>query len=60
MVKWQIRISKEHLIAIGKIAAYFALLEFHLDSAIRTLIGGEQKMGNIITCNLSFAQKREV
>ena len=57
MVKFQIPLNKEHFIAIGNITAYFTLLDYYLSICIWRLIGSEQKMGRIITTDLSFAQK---
>lgn len=50
-------LSKEHSMAIGNVTAYFALIDSQLSVCIWILIDCEQKMGDIITTDLSFKQK---
>jgi hypothetical protein len=60
MVKIHIPITEGHLIAIGKITIYFALIDLALNVSIWNLIGGKLKKGQIITADLLFSQKRDL
>jgi len=57
MEKVGIPLSDEHLRCIGKVSANFALLEEMVAFCIWSLIGNEQRLGQIITVELSFRQK---
>lgn len=57
MAKLKIPLSDEHFRAIGKITAIFAALEENVSFYIWLLIGGEQRLGQIITAELSLSQK---
>lgn len=57
MGKLVIPLTDEHLRSLGKITANFALLEALVSLCIWTLIGGEQRLGQITTAELSFSQK---
>lgn len=52
-----IPLSDEHLRSIGKITAYFAKLELLVSFCIWSLIEGEQRLGQIVTAELSFSGK---
>ena len=60
MVKLRITLTKEHLVAIGKITLEFAFVDLTLNVSLWNLIGIKQQMGEMITTSLSFAQKRDL
>jgi len=49
--------SDEHLRALGKITTNFAMLEEVVSVCIWGLIGEEQRLGRVITTELSFSRK---
>ena len=49
-------IADELLAPLGRMTANFAMLEFQVSASIWLLIGGEQRMGQIVTADLSFKQ----
>lgn len=51
-------VPKEHLEYIGDMTVSFALLEAAVQAIVRTLIGENQHIGNIITAELSFINLR--
>ncbi len=59
-IKLHITLTKEHLIAIGKITTEFAFIDLMLNVKIWNLISSKQQMGEMITADLSFAQKRDL
>lgn len=59
-IKLNITLTKEHLIAIGKIAKEFAFIDLSLNMSLWNLISSKQQKGEIITASLSFSQKRDL
>ena len=57
MKKTNLPIGVESLVAIGAITASFAYLDSQLAFAIWLLVGSDQRLGQIITAELSFSQK---
>lgn len=57
MGKAELPLTDQHFRCIGKVAAYFTLLEEMLSYVIWSFIGSEQPLGQIITAGLSFKQK---
>ncbi len=53
-------VPEKHLIEIGNIIVSFALLENSLQSFIGKMISGKQRVGNIITSELSFKNLRAI
>lgn len=49
-------LPEEHLTAVGRIAVNFARLEFFLRIGITFLIGGDQRIGQIVGAELSLGQ----
>ncbi len=53
-------VSKDHLTEIGDITVSFTLLEFQLQSLIGSLIYEHQRIGQIVTAELSFRNLRDL
>jgi hypothetical protein len=51
-------VPEDHLKAIGDITVSFALLESHIQNLIGSLIYEHQRIGQIITAELSFKNLR--